>query len=67
MSKKKIIYSASEAADNEFEHGEKGGFWSNELGWTIKTYATRFSKAESKIFSLPLSRAGDAEWVDFSL
>lgn len=53
-----VVHSESEAA------GEEGaGFWSNEEGWTNLGCASKFTFAEKRSFSLPLSRGDDATWM----
>ncbi|WP_321967186.1 hypothetical protein [Burkholderia cepacia] len=40
-----------------------GVFWSNEVGWGDLKTATRFTTAERMTLRLPISTAGDAEWM----
>ena len=53
-----VIFSRSES---EIPGG--GMYWDNEDGWSDYISATRFTRKEKQMFSLPMSKDNDAEWV----
>lgn len=54
-----VIYSPNESSLND-----GAGFWCNTDGWTELEGATKFTPAQSRVFTLPMATGQDARWVD---
>ena len=56
-----VIYSEQQAKGDP-DQG-MAGFWSSDDGWTTFAGATRFSKEESEVLSLPYAGDEEPSWV----
>ncbi len=59
-----VVYAASER-DPTMQNEAETGFWNNKEGWGTRQSATTFTPSEKKVFHLPLSAGGDAQWLAF--